>query len=186
MILNTEVDIFLCHTLGNQRQFIAVMHVLKAEVTGIFYTDQVHGRSRVLTVMHIHIHMYKQITIIAFMSPEIVDPPINTTVFINQTAVFECETSGGEITDWRINGTDFNNLPPNIQNDWKTDRHYNGSSWFYSLTVQATDRYNETRVQCVTGSFGGSSDESDNATLSIQGNHAKGSHRTLLLYAYYP
>ena len=38
-----------------------------------------------------------------------------------------------------------------------------------SLTIPARAEYNGTRVQCFVGIFGGSSDESENATLEIQG-----------------
>ena len=101
--------------------------------------------------------------------PEILSAPNSTTVFLDQSAVFTCETDGG-LFGWRINGTRLQTLPPEIRNDVMVSvTNTAGGSTVERLTIPARAEYNGTRVQCLVGVFGGSSDESENATLKIQG-----------------
>ena len=84
--------------------------------------------------------------------------------------MFTCETVGG-VTGWRVNRTILQSLPPEI----RSDLHFSETSTdegtvVEELTIPARAEYNGTRVQCLVGIFGGSSDESENATLRIQGN----------------
>ena len=85
--------------------------------------------------------------------------------------MFICETVGG-LTGWRINGTLLRNLPPEIGNDLVVlPTSTPEGTRVEELTIPARAEYNETRVQCLVLGFGGSSDESENATLRIQGIH---------------
>ena len=99
--------------------------------------------------------------------PEILSAPNSTTVFLDQSAVFTCETDVG-LPGWKINGTLLQRLPPEIERDISVTEIVNGSR-VEVLTIPARAEYNETRVQCLVGIFGGSSDESENVTLKIQG-----------------
>ncbi|CAI8013976.1 hypothetical protein GBAR_LOCUS8790 [Geodia barretti] len=53
---------------------------------------------------------------IPLVAQEILRAPESTTVFLNQPAVFTCETRGG-ITLWRVNGTQRELLLPEIRSD---------------------------------------------------------------------
>jgi hypothetical protein len=97
---------------------------------------------------------------------EILHAPESTAVFLNQSAVFTCETRGG-ITSWRINGTQREILLRDLVVSEESTTP-EGTA-VETLTIQARPQYNGTRVQCVTGLFGVSFVESDNATLTIQG-----------------
>ena len=101
--------------------------------------------------------------------PEILRPPENTTVFLNQSAVFTCETRDG-LTSWRFNGTQRELLLPEIRSDLVTSviTTPEGSS-VQNLTIPARAQYNGTIVQCLSVEVGVSLVESDNATLTIQG-----------------
>ena len=83
--------------------------------------------------------------------------------------MFTCETDGG-LSGWRINGTLLQNLPQEIHSDFMVSSIItaNGST-VENLTIPARAEYNGTRVQCLVGIFGGSSDESKSVTLKIQG-----------------
>ena len=82
--------------------------------------------------------------------------------------MFSCETSGGDYIIWRVNGTTFSNLSPEISSD--IDINPVGiSSGLSTLNIPARAVYNETTVQCVTGDIGGVVAESENVTLTIQG-----------------
>ena len=83
--------------------------------------------------------------------------------------MFTCETDGG-FSGWRINGTQLQDLPPEIRNDVviSVTNTAEGST-VENLTIPARAEYNGTRVQCLVGIFGGPSDESENVTLKIQG-----------------
>ena len=76
------------------------------------------------------------------------------------------------MTTWRVNGTILQSLPPEIRNDVVVSpTNTPEGSVVEELTIPARAEYNGTRVQCVVLRFGGSSDESENATLRIQGIH---------------
>ena len=100
---------------------------------------------------------------------EILHAPESTVVYLDQSAVFVCETVGG-VTGWRVDGTLLQTLPPEIYDDLQISRTNTPEGTVVEeLTIQARAEYNGTRVQCLVGIFGGSSYESENATLTIQG-----------------
>ena len=85
--------------------------------------------------------------------------------------MFTCETVGG-VTTWRVNGTILESLPPEIRNVLVVSPTTTPEGTIVEeLTIPARAEFNGTRVQCLVGIFGGSSDESENATLRIQGDH---------------
>ena len=99
---------------------------------------------------------------------EILVAPESRVVFLDQSAVFTCETVGG-ILGWVVNGTlrDFHS--EEICNDLIiSEISTEGGSKLETLTIPARAEYNGTRVQCAVLTFGGS-DQSENATLIIQG-----------------
>ena len=100
---------------------------------------------------------------------EVVNNPDNKTVFLNQPVVFTCETNGG-LSGWRINGTLPGNLPPEVHRDLElVSTGTDEGTTLLKLTIPARAEYNNTRVQCLTGTFGGSSVESETAILKVQG-----------------
>ena len=104
---------------------------------------------------------------------EIIKQPKNMTVFLNQSAEFECETSGG-LSGWKVDGTLYNILPAEIRSDLKSENRgvsEEGNS-IIALTIPGRNVYNETNIQCVTGEFGGNLDESETVLLKIQGDYA--------------
>ena len=102
-------------------------------------------------------------------TPEILRSPESTTVFLNQRAVFTCETRGG-ITSWRVNGTQREILLHEIPGDLNVSEISTpGGSTVENLTIPARAQYNGTRVQCLSLIIGVSFVESDNVTLTIQG-----------------
>ena len=106
-------------------------------------------------------------------------PPQDTTVFINMTGMFSCEASGGDYIFWRVNGTTFSDLPSETQNDLDVNPVGIITSGLSTLTITARSVYNGTTVQCVTGDIGGDVVESENVTLTIQGNNVhKNTHCT--------
>ena len=83
--------------------------------------------------------------------------------------MFTCETDGG-LSGWRINGTVLQNLPQEIHSDFMVSPTITPEgSTVEVLTIPARAEYNGTRVQCLVVIFGGSSEESENVTLKIQG-----------------
>ena len=101
---------------------------------------------------------------------EIVESPSDTTVFLDHTAVFTCETRGALYGYWRVNGTAYNDLPPALRADLDPDRETVGENEVYTLTILGRAEYNGTVVQCVAGDARGGFVESANATLRVQGN----------------
>ncbi|CAI8024255.1 hypothetical protein GBAR_LOCUS14103, partial [Geodia barretti] len=101
---------------------------------------------------------------------EILHAPESTTVFLNQLAVFTCETRGG-ITSWRLNGTQREILLLDIRSDLVISEKSTTSEGtaVHNLTILARAQYNGTRVQCLSVIIGGPLVESDNVTLTIQG-----------------
>ena len=86
--------------------------------------------------------------------------------------MFTCETDGGGLTGWTVNGTILQSLPPEIRsNVVVSGTNTDEGTVVEELTIPARAEYNGTRVQCLVGIFGGSSDESENATFRIQGIH---------------
>ena len=101
------------------------------------------------------------------IAADIVQPPTDITGFLDNTAVFKCEVDGG-LAGWRVNGTYYNDLSPEIRSDLDADQEDGaGGNEILTLTIPGKTKYNETRVQCVV--FGGASKESENATMTVQG-----------------
>ena len=96
----------------------------------------------------------------------IIKGPQDRTVYQEQLAVFTCETGGGDFVGWKVNGTGFTSLPPEVQEDLRTRLVESGRS---TLTIVARATYNGTTVQCVTVQSDGDVLGSENATLTIQG-----------------
>ena len=100
---------------------------------------------------------------------EILVAPESRVVFLDQSAVFTCETVGG-ILVWVVNGTQREVHPAEIRRDLVlTETITDDDTTLKTLTIPARAEYNGTRVQCFVGIFGGSTVLSNNATLSIQG-----------------
>ena len=103
---------------------------------------------------------------------EILEPPENTTVFLDQTAVFRCEVTGGDVS-WRVNGKSIAEETSIARDDLDVnfDDSENGNP-LVILTITARAEYNVTTVQCLVNS--GFSDRSEIALLSIQGGNCDG------------
>ncbi|CAI8007712.1 hypothetical protein GBAR_LOCUS5345 [Geodia barretti] len=101
------------------------------------------------------------------VAQEISHSPESTTIFLNQSAVFTCMTRGG-VTLWRVNGTQRELLLP-ILRDLVVSETTSEGVVMQTLTIPARAQYNGTRVQCVSAIVGVSLVESDNVTLTIQG-----------------
>ena len=97
---------------------------------------------------------------------EILEHPENTTVFLNQTAVFRCEVTGGDVS-WRVNGKPTTELTSIAPDD--LDIVFENGNPLVILTIIARAEYNGTTVQCLVNS--GFSDRSENASLRIQGEN---------------
>ena len=83
--------------------------------------------------------------------------------------MFTCETVG-DVATWRVNGILLRSLPPEIRSDLvDSETNTDEGTIVEELTIPARAEYNGTRVQCLVLILGGSSDESENATLRIQG-----------------
>ena len=92
---------------------------------------------------------------------------MKNVIFPGHLAVFECEATGG-VTDWIINGTNYNNNTPEVREDMIK----NENSMPKTLTISNTFKYNNTQVQCKT--YESIEEiypyaESEIATLLIQG-----------------
>ena len=73
-------------------------------------------------------------------------PPTDTTVFPDDDASFSCLTQGRSTPYWRLNGTDYDNLPSAVHDDimvvTKTGVYVQSTN----ITITARAEYNETRV----------------------------------------
>ena len=113
-------------------------------------------------------HYITQLSIFFPTSTEIHQGPKNITVFLNQPSNFTCEVTSG-VTAWKVNKTSVNELPPKIRaNIKKTPPVATDRGSVVTLTINALADYNGTTFQCVT--FGDFEDESEIATMTIQGN----------------
>ena len=71
---------------------------------------------------------------------------------------------------WIVNGTQREILSLDIRSDLVVSETTTPEgTTVHTLTIPARPQYNGTRVQCLSGLFGGPFVESDNATLTIQG-----------------
>ena len=103
------------------------------------------------------------------ISAEILVDPKSRVVYLDQSAEFTCETVGGSLV-WTVNGTQREVHPAEIRRDLVVSETItDDGSILENLTIPARAEYNETRVQCFVGIFGGSTAQSDNAILWIQG-----------------
>ena len=100
---------------------------------------------------------------------EILVAPESRVIFLDQSTVFTCETIGG-ITVWIVNGTQREVHTPEIRRDLVVSETItDGGTTLETLTIPARADYNGTTVQCFVGIFGGSTVQSGNATMTIQG-----------------
>ena len=99
----------------------------------------------------------------------IVTPPGDRTVFLDDDAVFSCLTDVDYTAHWRLNETDYDDLPSQLQHDLVISSESTTLFGVFSITISARAEYNGTRVQCVAESDYGYSVVSDNATIRIQG-----------------
>ena len=83
--------------------------------------------------------------------------------------MFTCETDDG-LSAWKINGTVLNDLPPEIRDDIEAlvTNTAEGTT-VEELIIPGRVGYNRTRAQCLVGTFGGSTAESETVTMRIQG-----------------
>ena len=102
------------------------------------------------------------------VAAEILHAPESTVVFLDQSAVFTCETVGGALV-WIVNGTQREVIDPEIRRDLIiSETIIDGGRTVQELTIPARAEYNGTRVQCLVFSLSGS-DQSENAMLLNQG-----------------
>ena len=95
---------------------------------------------------------------------------MSRVVFLDQSAVFTCETVGGTLS-WIVNGTQREVHPAEIRRDLVVSVTItDDDTTLGTLTIPARAEYNGTRVQCAVFTFGGS-DQSDTATMTIQGSY---------------
>ena len=99
----------------------------------------------------------------------IVTHPDDKTVFLNEDAVFTCLTDSGYTAHWRLNETEYDDLPSQLQHDLVVRTESTTQFGVFSLTITARAEYNGTRVRCVAESDDGHSVVSHTATLTIQG-----------------
>ena len=146
--------------------------------TGLYIVLHVHvhvGAHVFMTLLYIHVHVHVdvrklyRITAFCYIFAEIVEPPRDTTVFLDHSAVFVCGTRDALYGYWRVNGTAYNYLPPAIRADLDADQETVGDIEVYTLTIPGRAEYNGTEVQCVAGDDGGGTIESAIATLKVQG-----------------
>ena len=114
--------------------------------------------------------IYIYILVNMYTPTEIVHPPQNTTVNLYKIATFTCETNGGDVTFWRVNGA--SNIPSEMLNDVVPDRERVGDNTLLTLEITTTTvEYNKTTIQCVTTDIGGRPVESEIVTLIIPGTY---------------
>ena len=107
--------------------------------------------------------------ILLMVVSEILVAPESRVVFLDQSAVFTCVTVDGTLS-WIVNGTQREVHSDEIRRDLVvSETIIDGGTTLENLTIPARAEYNGTRVQCAVLTFGGS-DQSENATLRIQGS----------------
>ena len=87
--------------------------------------------------------------------------------------MFSCDASGGDFIVWRVNGTTFSDLSPEISSDIDINPDGIIVSGLSTLDITARPVYNGTTIQCVTGDIGGIPVECEIVTLTIQGVYCK-------------
>ena len=117
-----------------------------------------------------HSMQYSILVYLYVFSVVILEHPSDKTVFLNDSAFFSCFTRGGSSTYWKLNGTDYDDLPSEIRDDLAISMGSTLLSDFIDLTITARAKYNETRVQCgVENDDGGSVKVSNTGNVYIQG-----------------
>ena len=87
--------------------------------------------------------------------------PTSVNVTLGSTATFSCEVTNGSV-NWQINGSLLSHL--NAQ-----DISQNHVGYTFFLYVPATEKYNNTVVQCLAARNVGENEYSDPAVLRVQG-----------------
>ena len=95
--------------------------------------------------------------------------PTDRTVFLGDEAFFSCRMQDTSSSHWRLNGTDYNDLPSDVRDDVVTSSGSSGLAGTIDMIITARAEYNETRVQCVIEIDGDSVKVSNTGTLYIQG-----------------
>ena len=98
---------------------------------------------------------------------EIIEHPQNEVVDLHKMATFTCETNGGDVTFWKVNGA--SDIPPEMLDDVVSSRKRVGANTRLTLDIHAKAEYNQTTIQCITTVIGGDSEESEIVTLTIRG-----------------
>ena len=107
-------------------------------------------------------------TLVLFILSEILVAPDSRVVFLDQPAVFTCETVGGTLV-WVVNGTQREVHSDDIRRDLVvSETIIDDGSTLETLTIPGRVEYNGTKVQCAVLKLGGSV-QSWNFTLTIQG-----------------
>ena len=105
----------------------------------------------------------------AFHPQVILRHPENTTVFLDQAAVFICETDGG-IAGWKVNGTRLEGYSSEIREEIELSvTNTDVGSTVETLTIPARAEFNGTRVLCAVVKVGVFSVESETVIMNIQG-----------------
>ena len=106
-----------------------------------------------------------------FLHSVILTHPDDRTVFLGDEngVFFLCSTRDSSTAHWRLNESDYDDLPSQLQHDLVIDIASTVNSQLLDVTIPARAEYNGTRVQCVAESDDGHSVVSDTVTLTIQG-----------------
>ncbi|CAI8051912.1 hypothetical protein GBAR_LOCUS28406 [Geodia barretti] len=100
---------------------------------------------------------------------EILHAPDNNTVFLNQPAVFVCETDGG-FPGWKVNGSILEDLSPELRSKLQVTGYNTAEgSRVENLTIPAQVDYNGTNIQCLVIKLDGTTAQSKNYSMRIQG-----------------
>ena len=111
----------------------------------------------------------KQVVLLVSISVIVVHPK-DRTVFLGDDGYFACLTQDSSTTQWRLNDTDYDDLPLQLLEDllYYSAPEFAGQQ-LIDITITAKAKYNGTRLQCVAESEDGYLVVSKNATLIIQG-----------------
>ena len=97
----------------------------------------------------------------------VIKHPQSTVVDLKRNATFECETKGGDITLWKVNGA-FD-IPSEMLKDVVTYREKIRNNTRLTLNIRAQQEYDGYTIQCVTAVIEGDPEESDIAILTVRG-----------------
>ena len=93
----------------------------------------------------------------------IIEHPVNTTVFIDQSAIFKCNSTDDYI-QWKVNGT---RIYGEVSSDITIAR--DTQTFNSTLTIRGRAVYNGTSVQCVSGDVGNDTNYSIISYMTLQG-----------------